>query len=126
MDLLSKQRSEVRKRLDGLRAQTTTLESEALDLELADAALAGVGAGPIAEARAALGLDRGAATRKRRLPAKRRDQILAVVRAHPDGIEAPAIAKKVGIKSTHVYQPLRVLEDDGQVTKDGRLYKPVA
>jgi hypothetical protein len=120
MDLLTRQRGEVGARLDALRAETGTLE-------LADAALAGADADAVAEARATLGLDRGRLNVPRPAhkrgpvaePGSRRAEVLAVVKANR-GIEARAIAAKVGIASTHVYGPLKKLADAGEVIKKGR------
>lgn len=126
MDLLTRQRGEARERLDALRSETT-------HLEFVDAALAGVSSEAIETARATLGLDRGPTqaarprpTAKRRRPAKRgerRAQVLGVVRAHPDGITAPEIAKKIKAQSTYVYRPLNELATAGEIVKDGDKWK---
>lgn len=129
MDLLTRQRGELDARLAPLREQAT-------NLELADAALAGVDAAALAQARDALGLDRGPlrtppkATRRRpakvAAPGSRQAQVLAVVKDNPDGIEASKIAAQVGINGTHVYGPLRKLLALKQVAKSGKLWRPVA
>lgn len=124
-DLITRQRGEVRERL-------RTLQSETAHLTLVDVALAGADAGAIKQARATLELDRGPTARtrpRRRRPAKpgeRKAQILASVRAHPDGITPPDIAKDIGCQQTYVYRPLNALAGEGEIKKDSGKWLPVA
>jgi hypothetical protein len=115
MQFVVEKRKEIAQRLAVVRAEVT-------QLEITDAALAGVPLDAITRARAELGLDRARPAVAGR--GQRSAQVLAVVQAHPAGVLASTIAEEIGISSTHVYHPLARLAVTGSVIKDGRLWLP--
>ncbi|HWP34960.1 MAG TPA: hypothetical protein VNM66_05120, partial [Thermodesulfobacteriota bacterium] len=63
------------------------------------------------------------ASRRLRELAARRQRILRVVRAAPDGISSVEVARKMGVDARGVGKILAALARSGAVRKEGALYR---
>lgn len=94
-----------------------------------DAAMKGRANGSATPARAT----RSAPSRSRRARGRkiaprgqRREQVLAIVNEHPDGISVADVGKKLGLAdATSLFRIQKQLVHEGTVSKDGALMKPV-
>jgi DNA-binding MarR family transcriptional regulator len=73
-----------------------------------------------------LGVDTSGATPRRVLakPGQRREQVLERVTAQP-GVTIREIGRAMGVDPTSLYRPVRQLEAEGAIRKDGRHLHPV-
>lgn len=93
------------------------------ELQVLERAQAEMDGKPAATRKAKPGPMRGSKRRKRK-GGTRDEHALALVTANP-GIDASAIAKTLKIQPNYVYRVLGILEQLGQVRKEGRRYYPV-
>lgn len=64
-----------------------------------------------------------AGTKRARKPGKRQKQALRIIKEQP-GITPPELADKMSVKGPSVYPVLRSLQDNGEIQKEGKGYKP--
>lgn len=105
---------------DGIRDRLTVLQPAVDEAQALEGVLAAF------PARRSTPPAANTATTVRPRPGARIEQVFAIVRQHPKGIEAPVIASKCGMAQNGAYGPLKKLASQGKVRKVGKRWKPVA
>jgi hypothetical protein len=127
-DFLDEKRSEIGTRLKELKPLVEEYER----LAAAASALDGVPASAVAPARATRAARKAPARSSTNASGRRGRpkgsgtrgaEALALVKESP-GITIPELAVKMGIKQNYLYRVLPALAEDGQVTRDGRGWRP--